>query len=333
MKNILLSSFLVLLLMILSCGESDLEKGQRAFTEGNYLDAVKFLSLAYEQDVIGIDQHEMLALAYLYRGYELYKKTRNIKAFYGNIDKAKSYFPEIPSENFNKEYSKILVSLGQAYQKAKPKSDTDKTKFFNQAILSFKTALEYDSTNVEAIALMEQLKSDHFQKLLDKAKSLYEKGRKTRNTELYFTSEYYVNQAAQFDDSHPEVRELISKIRQNQLSLLDYKQGLAIAVNDYLYKDKFFTIHLTMRNYTQKSIRINLNNFELIDVRGNKYHVDKKEIEGRKLFGDICIEDTILTTKNSFIDGIVVFSVPEKVYMRQLTYKMSVNEIKRKYFR
>ncbi len=333
MKKLAVIIISLSLVIICGCGKSEIEKGQEAYAKKDYLEAIKMLSLANELDKENFDQQELLAMAYLYRGEELYAQRKNVKAFAGNVEKAQGWLPEVISDSVKTEYCRLLVELGKAYQIAKPKSDVEKKAYFNSALENFKTALDVDSTYSDAIAALEQLREENFQKLLDKAQSLYDKGVRTRTSIHYFSALGYVEQAARFDDKNENLRTLLSKIRQRTLGILDPQDGLAMAVTKTLYKDKYFTALVAVENYTNRSIRIKRSQFELIDIRGNVYKVDEEELEGRKLFGDVCIEDTVLTSRNNYMDGILVFPVPEETYMKQLVYKISESEIKRKYFR
>ncbi|MBN2709858.1 MAG: hypothetical protein JXR46_12500 [Calditrichaceae bacterium] len=332
-KFLFFSLILSILLIIAGCEKSDQEKGIEAFQADQYLDAINYLYKSYQIDSIQFNQHEILALAFLYRGNELYGKTKNVKSFQGNIDEAKKFIRSNASDSLMSEYRKSLILLAQAYRVAKPKSDLERENFFSRALDNLNECLAIDSTDTEALRVMEEIKIDNFQALLDKANSAYERAGRTRDYSLYNTAEYYVKQAAQMDSKHPDVRNLISKIRMRTVNILDPREGLSFAIYKELYEKKFYILLTGIKNYWNRPVKINVDNFELMDVAGNKYTIDKRELEGRRIFGHPSITDTTLTPGNPFIEAELVFGVPEKVYLKQLIYHINDSDVKVKYFR
>jgi hypothetical protein len=57
------------------------------------------------------------------RGLDFFQKTKNIKAFAGNFEKASDYIPESPSTEFKIIYSAMLFKLGEAYIQRDPQND------------------------------------------------------------------------------------------------------------------------------------------------------------------------------------------------------------------
>jgi len=159
-------TFFILIILTLSsifCGVDLIEEGKKAFLNGDYTQAINFLSEAQEEDSSNHTYNDLICLAYLYRGEELYNKTRNVKAFDGNFAEAKKYLPHHPTLEFNKKFGKMLLSLARAYHTTKPKNDEEKEFNFENAVKRVKQAIAIDSTNQDAHSMLAQLKKDHFQ--------------------------------------------------------------------------------------------------------------------------------------------------------------------------
>jgi hypothetical protein len=102
--------FQYMLLVILSyfllyCGADYAAEGTMAFEKKDYSDTIRLLTLALREDSTNHSYDEMICISYLYRGEELFVRTRNLKAFDGNFRKAQGYLPVKPS----KEFEKILM--------------------------------------------------------------------------------------------------------------------------------------------------------------------------------------------------------------------------------
>jgi hypothetical protein len=275
----------------------------------------------------------MIALSYLLRGDILFKKTGNLDVLKGNIKQAKKYFPGNPSDSLRAKYSKILYSIAEYHMNTKTKSETEAENLYHQAVLALKEALLQDSTNNEAKILMVKIKDKNFQRLIDKAKSLYNRGERTGNVDLYFSAEYYLNNAAEFDPDNYDIKLYRSRIKRKRLGVLDYREGLSLAVLSYKQESKKYVINLAIKNYLRDSVAINLNNFELVSSKGDTFYVHEREMKGRVLFGEKCIENITLSRQNPYTEGTIVFLVPEEtINVAYLAYKMNDNRIIRKYF-
>ena len=238
------------------------QEANNAFKAGKYTYVIKLLSDEYKQDTTNYKYAEMVALSYLYRGNNYYKKTGNIKTFIGNIDNAKEYFTSNPSDSLKKEYSKTLYSLARAYIKTKPKNETEKDQLYHQAVLSLREALFQDSTNVYADSLLAKIKEGRFLGMIEKAKDLVNKGNRNNDVNAYFAAEYYIKHAAAFDPDNYEIRHLRSIINRKRLGILDYHEGLSFAITQYRHQRKHFAMHLGIKNYLKETIDIKLNNFQ-----------------------------------------------------------------------
>ncbi|MFC2088304.1 hypothetical protein ACFLSX_01785, partial [Calditrichota bacterium] len=106
----------------------------------------------------------------------------------------------------------------------------------------------------------------------------------------------------------------------------------ALAVTDYIIEDDQLKIMLAIENYLDSSIQINPHNLRLVDQQGNTHEVDKKGMEFYEYLGKKCLKKTQLDHTKSYIDGIVIFSIPTNIRIDYLCYMINDEEITRKYF-
>lgn len=328
-----LGSFIIALLAIylFNCGgESPVEEGMKAFQNSDYSTAIKLL-LSARNSVSDFDIYaEKIALAYMYRGEELYSKTYNIKSFIGNYEKALKYIPSNTSNNFRQNYSKILLALGGAYLEAKPQNELQLDQFLDQAIMHLEEALVQDSTNVEAGNLLTKVLQDNYEKWLAKGKDYYAKAQKRRDVDLYFLAEYYVKKAADFKHDDQEVAALHSKIKEKTLAVLNYRDDVALAVADqHNHEGKLF-LDVTVKNYLVTPLSLEISKFQLVDKKGNSYKMDKNLM--KNTFVERSIKNTQLDENKTYVDGLLIFNVPANTRVDYLAYQIDDNKVSRKYF-
>ena len=326
--------FIALILALLSiyCGADLVEEGKKAFLAGDYTQAINFLTEAQKEDSTNKSYNDMICLSYLYRGEELYQKTRNVKAFDGNFEKADKYRPENPTSEFNKKYSIMLLSLSKAYYATKPKNDDEKELNFENALSRVREAKMADSTNLAADSMLAQLKNDHFQNLVDKGEELYKKAGRTGNADLYFTARYYLKEALEFEPQNKNIHGLLNNIVKKTLPVLNYREGVSMAVAGFSFERKAIIMTLSIKNYTAETISLNLSNFKLVDVEGNDYDVNEDEMKKRELFGEPCIKNTVLNQSNPSAEGIIAFTAPQDIKLAYVNYQLGKNKFARKYF-
>ena len=259
----------------------------------------------------------------MYRGEELYQKTRNVKAFNGNFEKAGQYLPINPSPDFNKEYGKMLLSLAKAYHSARPKDEEEAELFHENALRRVKQALAIDSTDSAADSMLAQLKVDYFQNLVDKGEELYKKAGRTGNADLYFTAEYYLKEALEFEPDNNKINNLLNKIVQKTLPVLNYREDVSLAVAGFIRERKAIIMTLSIKNYTSMDVPLNLLNFKLVDRDGNKYNVNEEEMKKRELFGETSIKNTVLNPNNPSASGIIAFDAPKEVIIAYVEYHLT----------
>jgi len=317
-------------LMTIHCGSDPAVEGDKAFESANYNLAIKhFLEARKSNPAEKQSYEEKIALSYMLRGKSLYEKSNNIKSFSGNFEKSLEYIPDTPSDYFKKEYSKILFSLGNGYLQARPENEIQKEDYLNKSIGYLEEAIAYDENNSSADSLLAKIKVDNFQKMLNKGKDFYTKAGKTKNGDHYITAEYYFQRAAYFDIHNEEAKKMLSKTRNKTLSVLNNREDFAMAVADMSRQSKSLILDLTIKNYATSPVDIDVANFEIVDLDGKTYPLDKNMM-GTKFKGKGLKNQKLPELK--FADGIIVFSISSKVKIDYLGYRLNEDETVKKYF-
>jgi len=329
-----LTYFLLMILTIslIHCGADLVEEGKKAYSAGDYTQAIKLLTQAQKEDSTNRSYDDMIFLAYLYRGEEIYQKTRNLDAFKGNFQKSKKYLPEIPSDELKKIYSSMTLKLAIAFYNTKGRTEAENDYNFDSSLQLVKQALTIDSTNTSADSMLAELKTAHFQGLIDKGENLYKKAGRTRNADLYFTAEYYLKEALQFEPDNQKILVLLNNIVAKTLPVLNYREGISMAVAGLKPERKSISMTLSIKNYTDKPVSFNLNNVSLVDKDGNTYNVSEEEMKKIELFGETCITNGTLNETNPSLEGIIAFDAPPDVKIAYIESRMSHNNTVRKYF-
>jgi hypothetical protein len=329
----ILISFAILCALVMvsvHCGSDPAVEGDKAFESANYNIAIKhFLEARKSNPSEKQTYDEKIALSYMLRGKSLYDRSHNIKSFSGNFEKSLEYIPENPSDYFEKEYSKILFALGNGYQQAIPENEIQKEEYLNKSIQYLEESIYNDENNTSADSLLEKIKVDNFQKMLNKGKDFYTKAGKTKNGDHYITAEYYFQRASYFDIYNDEAKKMLSKTRAKTLSILNNREDFAMAVADMNRQSKSLILDLTIKNYATSPVTIDIQNFELADLDGNTYPLDKNMME-TKFKGKSLKNQELAELK--FADGIIVFSIPSKVKIDYLGYRLNEDETVKKYF-
>jgi hypothetical protein len=314
------------------CSADLLEEGKKAYSSGDYTQAINLLTKAQKENPIDHSFDDIICLAYLYRGKELYQTTKNLKVFNGNFDKANKYIPINPTNEFNVKYASMLISLAKAYYTAKPKDEEEKEYNYENTLGRIKQAMAIDSTNSAADSMLAQLKVDTFQNLVDKGEGLYNKAGRAGKADLYFMADYYLKEALVFEPDNKKINNLLAKIVQKTLPILNYRDDVSLAVGGFNRERKAIIMTLSIKNYKAESILLKLTNFKLVDTEGNTYDVNEDEMKKKELFGETCIKNTVLNQDNPAAEGIIAFTAPKDVKMAYVNYQLSNNKFARKYF-
>lgn len=326
-------SLSLIFVLLLACGSPNyVAEAEKAMQNSDYSKAIKLWEKAKTQENYDKSNDQKIALAYMLKGQELYKKTRNVKSFIGNFEIGQSYIPAKTTPEFRQQYSRILYNIGKAYNIAKPKNEVEKEEFFKLAISRLKEALLQDSTNTNAQALLMEIKQNRFQGLIEKGKEYYNKGVKTGNVNFYFTAEYYLKQAMEFESANKEILKYLNKVESKTLGVLNYRDGLALAVLKQEYQKNDLVMYVVVKNYLKEKVNLKLSNFKLVDKNGVSHSIYPKGMKVQELFGGKVLSDTMLIPNQKEVDGLLVFNLPEKPKLSYLSYKIKRNKETRKYF-
>jgi len=332
MKHALINSIFILSIFFLSCSEDTYKLAQEAYNAKNYIEAINLLERIEDNDLKNQEYFEMLVLAYMYRGEQLYQQTRNIDTFSGNYEKSKKFVLKEPSEDFKKQYSNLLCSLAESYFNTKAENQNLYWQYSEKATNSLKIALVFDSTNTAAKDLLEKARKENFEKLLSEANRHYDIAVKSRDIHYYFTSRKYLKKAALFDEENDGVKKLLYKLRKKMLPILDDEENLALAVTQFVQEKNQLRMMLAVKMFQDTTIYLRPENFKVVDFSGKSYTLDKKEMELFDYLGKKNLKKTTLSRKEPYVDGILVFAVPDKVNIVYLSYTDGQKELSRKYF-
>jgi len=320
----------VLVFSALNCGGDKSADAEQAFLKGDYTTAIEVYTKVRQQDSTVQRVNERLALAYMYRGQELYKKTINLQSFSRNFEQGVKYIPVEPSTEFKRVYSQILFDIGNAYFKGKPANEIEKEDFLTRTTTYMHQALAQDSTNVNAKNVLEEIKLNNFQKILDKATSIFEKAQKTDNINKYFETETFIKKAQVLGGTTPEMRRMLSRIYAKTLGVLNYEDGIAMAVDKYEFTNGKVIFTLGVRNYLSYPVTLSYSNFLLTDNHGNMYKVDMETMS--RDFSMSGIGESTLDQQKSYVDGFLVFAIPDSIKMNYIGYQINAGRVSKKYF-
>ena len=318
------------MLIFLSCGGSQSDDAENAFQNGNFKLAIQLYSEALKGEPDNRFFKERVALSYMNRGFEFYTTTGNVKSFSGNFEKALEFIPEESSPEFKELYSNMLLKLAEAYIKSTPQNEIERENFLNQAIVNLDEALFQNAENRVADSLLEKIKSDNFQKMLDKGKNFYSEAIRTGKEELFFSAEYYLKKASEFDMRNDEVKKLLAQTREKSLPLINVNDDIALAVADHTYQDNRLILDLRIQSFLTTPLQVDIGKFELIDTDGNVYHPDTEAMSGK--LKDKSIKNVTLDQKKIYADGLIMFPVSKRIKLDYLTYRADKARVTKKYF-
>jgi hypothetical protein len=213
----------------------------------------------------------------------------------------------------------LLQNLAQGYLNSKPQNDIEKEDFLNKAIAYLEDAIYNDQANAGAESLLTVIRSQNFQKMLDKGKELYAKGKKSNDMDMCFNAEYYFRKASEFDIYNEEAKKLLSQVRKETLSVPNIKDDLAIAIVEYKY--------VTLRNHLANPIPVALENLILTDTEGNTYALDEPFMNAK--FAANKFKAGSLRPGDS--SGILAFKVPAGKKLEYLAVQMEHGKMTKKY--
>jgi hypothetical protein len=307
----------LLMFLLIACGGDKSVDAEQAFLKGDYTKAIEGYLQVHKQDSTNQRVRERLALAYMYRGQELYKKINNLSSFVRNFEEGQKYIPLEPSSEFNRVYSQIVFQVGQAYYKARPANEVEKDLNLNKASTLMHQALDLDSTNVNA------------QNILDKATGIFNTAQSRNDVNLYFDALTQIRKAQAMGGTTPELRRMLSRIYAKTLGILNFEDGLALAVINDQYASGKMIFTLNVRNYLSYPVTLSFDNFVLSDYRGNQYNVDKEIMTRDYNMSGI---KQLALNHGEDMSGFLVFSVPDSVSFDYIGYRIGAGRISKKYF-
>ncbi len=313
------------------CGSDPMAEAEQAFQNGDYTKSIRlYTALKKEQPMYSKAIDEKIALSYMFRGKELYDKTRNVQSFAGNIERAAEFIPGSPSEEFKRLYSKILVALADAYMNTVSANDMEKESNLNEAFVNIKNAQSLDTANVAADSLMEKFLRDNFEDMKAKAYNSYAKAQKMRDVDYYFISEYYVKKASDYNPNDQDLLSLLNKIRQRTISVLNYRDQVSLAIADMRQQKMQLIFDVTVKNYLPTPVNLNVDRFRLVGASGESFPMDTDMmnifLKGKSL------ENQVLNDAKPMADGLLVFKVPPGTKLAYLEYRYDNKNSSRKYF-
>ncbi len=323
-----LSLTVFIALIFVQCGSDPLEEAEKAFNKGDYSRAIVHYSEAKKQHPDRKSIDEKIAVSYMLHGQKLFQKTKNIKSFSKNFSRGAEFIPPEPAAEFKKKYSEILASLARAYLNTKPENDIQKEEFLNQAIDQLEEAIYQDPDNQQAIDMLDKIKSENFQKMLDKGRSFYKQAIREKNNDLFFSAEYYLKKARYFDPFSEESKKLLSKTRKKTLRVLDYRQDLAIAIVEQKWFKGTLLLDVEVENNTSNPVFVKAANFYITDTDGNRYELDGKMMKTLKV--NVFKDQTVPVRKS--VGGIIALKVAGKTDLEALHYRLDADKIFSKFF-
>jgi hypothetical protein len=165
--------------------------------------------------------------------------------------------------------------------------------------------------------------------MLNRGNDFYKKAGRTKNSDHYITAEYYFQKASYFDIHNDEAKKMLSQTRKKTLSVLNNREDFAMAVADMSRQSKSLILDLTIKNYATSPVKIDLAKFELVDLDGKSYGLNKNMMD-TKFKGKSMKNQELAELK--FADGIIVFAIPSKVKIDYLGYRLNEDETVKKYF-
>jgi hypothetical protein len=89
-------------------------------------------------------------------------------------------------------------------------------------------------------------------------------------------------------------------------------------------------LDITVKNYLTDPIALNVNNFSLVDKTGHSYSMDIKMM--KEVFTDRSLKNAQLGEDKSYVDGLLIFKVPQKSSIDYLAYQVDNSKVSKKYF-
>ena len=198
-------------------------------------------------------------------------------------------------------YALISRNLALAYKNTNAENPFQKEQFFNNALENLKKAELFDSTNVKVNEAIAELKTENFQKYLDRGVSAFRKG--TRDALQYINADIYLTNALRLDPESETARSYLKKAREKSLNVLDPGQDVPFAVTDQMENGEYLAFLIVLHNQLSNSISVNAGNFYLVNENG-------KQVQGKNsgMFSTPLEPSSV--ANGDEIAGVVAFPLP-----------------------
>ncbi len=190
-------------------------------------------------------------------------------------------------------------------------------------------ALDLDSTNVDAQNILDEIKLNNYQKIVDKATGIFNRAQSRNDVNLYFDALTQIRKAQAMGGTTPELRRMLSRIYGKTLGVLNFEDHLALAVLKEEYVGGKMIFSLVVRNYLPYAVTLSFDNFVLSDYRGNQYNVDKEIMTRDYNMSGI---KQLALNHGEDMGGFLVFTVPDSVSFDYIGYRYGAGSLSKKYF-
>lgn len=321
-------SALLLILFLSSCGGDPQAEGDEAYAQGKYSQALNFYLEAKKGRADKAKINEKIALTYMQRGLQFFKKRHNLASFIRNFEIGEERIPEQTSESFNKEYSKLLYELAMAYHQTAPANEIQKEQYFTKTLEKLDDALTYDENNLEAEKALNEIRKANFEKTFEKGLGFYKKALKEKNPDLFMAAERYLKRAVSFNAESAQAKKYLSRTRKKTLSIVDMEEIFPIAVADYKHNGKFLLIAFTAINNSGEPFTFDPAQVKLVDFDDNEYAADAKQTAK---FEDGLKQPVTLQPRKQ-LDGTLAFALSGKIKISHIKYVLDDGDEIVKYF-
>ncbi len=304
----LFSAVVIFTILLMGCGKAPLEKGDEAFLQERYGEALKYYLEALKEQPEDPAIKEKIATSYFKQGEKIYKMRRVIPAFEARVETGMGYLPDTLSAKMKKTLSDVFYQLALAYKQAQPENPNQKKIFFDKTLKNLEKALSYNPNNIQAQQALKDFKKENFQEMLDKGINYYKKGK--IDPLNYVAADYYLSNALKFDPESKKAEKYLRLARKKALNLLDPGQDVPFAITDQMRKGNQVAYLVVLHNLLGEDITVDASHFYLIDKDGGET-VGKASDE----FVSPLRQSTLKTDEE--IEGVVTFSVKKgKKYVR-----------------
>ena len=329
MKNLSTLILTAFLLTLIQCGGSKIEEGDAFYADGDYTRAVNSYLEHKKSDAQAPGLDNKIALAYFNKGNQLYNKSRNIKSFAGNYEKAQENLAESSLTAEQKaEYSTLLYNLAIAYRNSRPNNDIEEEQFFNNTLDYLQLAVNIDPQNTSADSMISHIYTENFQEMYEKGVNAYTRAKKVKdNIDHYLRAEHYFEKAVQFNSSDEDAQKYLSNTRKETLGILENIQPFSFCVPNYKIEKNTCYIAVAARNYSNDPMALDLKALTLNTTDGKVINVDlKKTAELEKALSETTLKPFDL------VEGQVVYSLEPNTDIEYIAYNVDEEKTVKKYF-